>query len=143
VRSAIESSRFGNIAATFLRAHPLDYLIVLAIKSPTFLGSVVAHYFALRIYGIDIGIVELFLFLPLTFLAAALPIAVAHLGTSQAAWLLFFAGAAPAARLLAYSLVAHFTFMLCNGLIGLVFLPRASRELMAVETEPAEPAAAG
>ena len=76
------------------------------------------------------------LFLPLVFLAAALPIAAAHLGTSQAAWILFFSGSAPKARILAYSLAAHFTFMLCNGLIGLLFLLRATRELTAVQQMP-------
>jgi hypothetical protein len=52
---------------------------------------------------------------------------VAHLGTSQAAWVLFFAGSAPEATILAYSIAAHFTFMFCNGLIGLLFLPRQPR----------------
>ena len=84
---------------------------------------------ALRLYGISIPFVKLVLFLPLVFLAAALPIAVAHLGTSQAAWLLLFSMNAPPAKILAYSLAAHFTFMFCNGLIGLIFLPRAAREL--------------
>jgi hypothetical protein len=138
IRTWVETSRLGAIAATFLKAGPLAYLSVLAIKAPTLLGSIVAHYFALHLYGIHIGMVELLLFLPLVFLAAALPIAVAHLGTSQAAWLLFFAGSATNARILAYSLAAHFTFMLCNGLLGLCFLPRASRELTAVEMAPAE-----
>ena len=119
-----------------LAAKPLDYLIVLAIKAPSFLGSVVAQFFALALYGIAIPFLKLMLFLPLVFLAAALPIAVALLGTSQAAWLLFFSGNATAARILAYSLAAHFTFMFCNGLIGLCFLPRATRELTAIE-EPA------
>ncbi|MGH7949961.1 MAG: lysylphosphatidylglycerol synthase domain-containing protein [Candidatus Binataceae bacterium] len=136
MREWIETSRFGAIAGSFLKAHPLDYLTVLAIKAPTLLGSIVAHYFALRLFGISIPMVELLLFLPLVFLAAALPIAVAHLGTSQAAWLLFFAGSASNARILAYSLAAHFTFMLCNGLLGLCFLPRASRELTALEPAP-------
>ncbi len=125
----LEQSRGGSLAQTFLAAKPLDYLAVLALKAPTFLASVVIQYFALAMYGIAVPFVKLMLFLPLVFLAAALPIAVAHLGTSQAAWLLFFSGNAPAARILAYSLAAHFTFMFCNGAIGLLFLPRASREL--------------
>ena len=133
VRAWITGSRFGAIAGTFLAARPLDYAIVLGIKAPSFLGSVLAQYFALSLYGIAIPFAKLILFLPLVFLAAALPIAVAHLGTSQAAWLLFFSGNAPDATILAYSLAAHFTFMLCNGLIGLFFLPRASRELTALE----------
>jgi Lysylphosphatidylglycerol synthase TM region len=137
IREWVESGRFGSIAATFLRARPLDYLAVLAIKAPTFIGSVVAQYFALGLYGISVPFLKLVLFLPLVYLAAALPIAVAHLGTSQAAWLLFFSGNATEVKILAYSLAAHFTFMFCNGLIGLVFLPRASRELTAVEEAPA------
>jgi hypothetical protein len=129
----ISKSRAGAIAGTFLKARPLDYAIVLGIKAPSFLASVATHYFALALYGITIPFVKLMLFLPLVFLAAALPIAVAHLGTSQAAWLLFFSGNASEAKILAYSLAAHFTFMFCNGVIGLFFLPRASRELTAVE----------
>lgn len=133
VREWITTSRFGAIAGTFLKAHPVDYAIVLGIKAPSFLASVATQYFALALYGITIPFIKLMLFLPLVFLAAALPIAVAHLGTSQAAWLLFFSGNAPEERILAYSLAAHFTFMFCNGVIGLFFLPRASRELTAVE----------
>ncbi len=133
LREWVEKGRAGPLLATFLQARPLDYLVVLAIKAPTFLGSVVAQYFALGLYGISVPFLKLMLFLPLVFLAAALPIAVAHLGTSQAAWLLFFSGNAASARILAYSLAAHFTFMFCNGLIGLCFLPRATRELTAAE----------
>ncbi len=128
----LSGSRFGAIAGTFVAARPLDYLIVLAIKAPSFVLSLLTQYFALSLYGIVIPLTKLVLFLPLVFLAAALPIAVAHLGTSQAAWLLFFSGNAPEAKILAYSLAAHFTFMFCNGLIGLFFLPRASRDLTAV-----------
>jgi Lysylphosphatidylglycerol synthase TM region len=129
----IAGSRFGAIAGTFLAARPLDYATVLGIKAPGFLLSVLAQYWALMLFGITIPFVKLILFLPLVFLAAALPISVAHLGTSQAAWLLFFSGSAPDARILAYSLAAHFTFMFCNGLIGLFYLPHASRELTALD----------
>ena len=110
---------------------------MLAIKAPTFLASVVAQYYALALYGIAIPFVKLMLFLPLVFLAAALPISVAHLGTSQAAWLLFFSTNASPAKIVAYSLAAQLTFMLCNALIGLVFLPRASRELTALRADAA------
>ena len=120
-----------------MQAHPLDYLVVLSIKAPTFLASVVAQYYALSLYGIAIPFVKMMLFLPLVFLAAALPIAVAHLGTSQAAWLLFFSTNATPVKIVAYSLAAQLTFMLCNALIGLVFLPRASRELTELRAEPA------
>lgn len=134
MRDWVSASRFGAIGRTFFEARPRDYAIVIGIKAPTFMMSLVTQYLALSLYGIAIPFAKLMLFLPLVFLAAALPIAVAHLGTSQAAWLLFFSGNAPSARILAYSLAAHFTFMFCNGLIGLCFLPRAIRELSGLET---------
>jgi hypothetical protein len=133
VRAWIGAGRLRNLARTFIAARPRDYAIVLAIKAPSFLASLLAQYFALALYGIAIPFVKLMIFLPLVFLAAALPIAVAHLGTSQAAWLLFFSADAPRAKIVAYSLAAHFTFMFCNGLIGVFFLPRASRELGRIE----------
>jgi len=141
IRNWVETGRAGALLATFIQARPLDYLVVLAIKAPTFLASVVAQYYALALYGIAVPFVKLMLFLPLVFLAAALPIAVAHLGTSQAAWLLFFSGNASAAKIVAYSLAAQLTFMLCNALIGMVFLPRASRELTALRAETASTSA--
>jgi hypothetical protein len=137
IRQWVETGRAGAVLATFIQARPLDYLAVLAIKAPTFLASVVAQYYALALYGIAVPFVKLMLFLPLVFLAAALPIAVAHLGTSQAAWLLFFSSNASPVKIVAYSLAAQLTFMLCNALIGLVFLPRASRELTALRADPA------
>lgn len=137
IRNWVENGRAGALLATFIQARPLDYLVVLAIKAPTFLASVVAQYYALALYGIAIPFVKLMLFLPLVFLAAALPIAVAHLGTSQAAWLLFFSSNASPVKIVAYSLAAQLTFMLCNALIGLAFLPRASRELTELRAGPA------
>ena len=70
--------------------------------------------------------------LPLVFLVSALPLTVAKLGTSQAAWVVLLGGYAPAAGLLAYSLAAHALFLAMNALIGLLFLPRAGRELWAL-----------
>ena len=137
LRAWVTGSRLGAIARTFLAARPLDYAIVLGIKAPGFMLSVLTQYCALALFGIAIPFVRLMLFLPLVFLAAALPISVAHLGTSQAAWLLFFAGSASDAKILAYSLAAHFTFMFCNGLIGLFYLPRASRELTTLDADSA------
>jgi hypothetical protein len=68
-------------------------------------------------------------FLPVVFLVGALPMTVAHLGTSQAAWIFFFSDYAPTADLLAYSLASHLTFMLANGTFGVLFLPKAYSDL--------------
>jgi len=125
------SGRLGQLPllTAFRRARPGHYLRLLLYKTPNLLAAVTVHWLALPLFGMHVPFVTLLTFLPLVFFFAALPIAAAHLGPSQAAWVYFFRGTAPEASLLAYSLVAHLTFMLMNALIGLVFLRRAARDL--------------
>ena len=104
-------------------------LLVLALKGSVFLLSLFVHKYALTLFGMDIPLFRLLTFLPLVFMIGALPVTVAHLGTSQAAWIFFFKDYAPEADLLAYSLVSHLTFMLANGAIGLLFMPKAYADL--------------
>src|SRR5262249_36931576 len=73
---------------------------------------------------------------PIVFMLAALPITLAHLGTTQAAWIFFFRQYAAGSHLLAFSLVAHLAFSLTRGLLGLVFFPRVYKALL----EPLRPA---
>ena len=113
----LRSARFWQMAA------------VLLMKGSIFLLSIFVHRYALSLFGIEIPLLRLLIFLPVVFLVAALPVTVAHLGTSQAAWIFFFSGYAAEADLLAYSLASHLTFMLANGLFGLIFLPKAYADL--------------
>jgi hypothetical protein len=125
------SGRLGQarLLTAFRRARPSHYLRLLLYKTPNLLAAVTVHWLAMPLFGMHVPFVTLLTFLPLVFFFAALPIAAAHLGPSQAAWVYFFHGAAPDERLLGYSLAAHLTFVLMNALIGLVFLRRAAREL--------------
>ncbi len=102
---------------------------VLALKGSVFVLSLFVHKYALTLFGMDIPLLQLLTFLPLVFMIGALPVTVAHLGTSQAAWIFFFKDYAAEADLLAYSLVSHLTFMLANGTIGLLFMPKAYSDL--------------
>jgi uncharacterized membrane protein YbhN (UPF0104 family) len=113
---------------TFRRARLQHYLLTLLYKAPNFLLAVVVHYSALPLFGVHVPFGYLLTFLPIVFLVASLPVTVAHLGTTQAAWLYFFASYGEAPQLLAYSLVAHVTFMALNGLIGVCFLRSALQE---------------
>jgi hypothetical protein len=119
----------SEILSTFRRARLRHGAIVLGLKGAVFFLALLVHSQALAFFGIEIPLVRLMAFLPVVFLMGALPITVAHLGTSQAAWIFFFSDYAPAADLLAYSLVSHLTFMLANGLFGVLFLPKAYRDL--------------
>lgn len=130
--------RFGvprwRLLRTLRKAGPGRYLTVLALKAPLLLAASVGHHFALAAFGIGISPGSLLATLPIIFLAGALPIAVARVGTSQAAWLFFHAETAAAstggeAGLLAYSLSAHLTFLLANAALSAPWLPTAWRAI--------------
>lgn len=122
------------VLTAFRHARPAHYARLLLLKTPNLLAAVTVHWLALPLFGMHVPFTMLLTYLPIVFFAAALPIAAAHLGPSQAAWVYFFRGAAPEPGLVAYSLAAHLTFMLGNALIGLLFLRRAARELAAPDT---------
>lgn len=112
------------------RISPLKrYFQVLLLKAPLLIASAAVHTWAIRSFGIEIPFLSLLATLPIIFLVGALPVTVAHLGTTQAAWIYFHGDTAQASSLLAYSLAAHLTFMLGNAVLGIWFLPRAYREL--------------
>ena len=129
------------LVRTLKLARPRHYVLTLLYKAPLFLLAVVVHYLALRLFGVHVPVVHLFTFLPIVFLVASLPVTVAHLGTSQAAWLYFFAAYGSEASILAYSLVAHVTFMVLNALLGLAFLPLALRGMDGATSGPDVPTA--
>jgi hypothetical protein len=118
-----------RVLATFHRARPSHYLRLLAYKTPNLLAAVTVHWLALPLFGMHVPFLVLLTYLPLVFFFAALPIAAAHLGPSQLAWLYFFGPWVDGRDILGYSLAAHVTFMLMNAAIGLLFLRRAAREL--------------
>jgi Lysylphosphatidylglycerol synthase TM region len=117
------------LLSTFRHVRPRHCAIVLGLKGSVFCLALLVHSQALTFWGIEIPLLRLVTFLPVVFLMAALPITVAHLGTSQAAWIFFFSSYASEADLLAYSLVSHVTFMLANGTFGVLFLPKAYGDL--------------
>jgi hypothetical protein len=117
------------LLSTFRRARLRQCAIILGLKGSVFCLALLVHSQALGFFGMAIPLARLVTCLPVIFLVGALPITVAHLGTSQAAWIFFFGSYAPEADLLAYSLVSHLTFMLANGTFGVLFLPKAYSDL--------------
>ena len=117
------------LLSTFRQVRLRHCVIILGLKGTVFFLALLVHSQALAFFGIHIPLGRLVTFLPVVFLMGALPITVAHLGTSQAAWIFFFSDYAPEADLLAYSLVSHLTFMLANGTFGVLFLPKAYSDL--------------
>jgi hypothetical protein len=125
----LASPRTWPVFQTFTAAPLKRYAQVILLRAPLFAASLVFHYFGVQTFGMEIPFIQLVAFLPVIFMLAAMPITVAHLGTTQAAWIFFFRDAAPEAQLLAYSLASHLAFMFARASVGIVFMPRAYREL--------------
>ena len=147
IRRAFGGKRQGAVRdwpifGTFREADLRQYVAIVLLKSPMFFVSLLIHYFAARAFGIHIPFLTLLAFLPIVFMLSALPVTVAHLGTTQAAWIFFFHSYGSAPGLLAFSLAAHLTFVLARAGFGLVFVPRAYGELAsAIDPGGARPAA--
>jgi len=121
----------ARVLAAFRQARVWHYVALLLIKTPNLLVAVATYWLTLPLFGMHVPFLALLAGLPLVFFFAALPIAAAHLGPSQAAWVYFFEDYAPRAEIVAYSLATHLSFMLMNAIWGLVFLRRTMRELNA------------
>lgn len=115
---------------TFRLAPASRYAQIVLLRSPMFFVSLCLHAIAARAFGLDIPFAPMLAFLPVIFMIAALPITVARLGTTQAAWLFFFSPYAEAPRLLAFSLAAHLTFVVTRSLLGMAFLPQAYADIV-------------
>ncbi len=108
----------------FRRARPVHYLLVLLFKAPNLLVAVMVYTASLALFHVDVSFGQMLAFLPVIFLAAALPLPF-HAG-ALLLWTVLF----PEYPVVgAFSLVMHTFFVSFNAVIGLVFLPKANREL--------------
>jgi hypothetical protein len=121
--------RDWSISRTFRLATAPRYAQIVLLRAPMFFVSLCVHYYAAQSFGIHIPFLRMLTFLPVIFMLAALPVTVAHLGTTQAAWIFFFSQYAPAPRLLAFSLAAHLVFSFTRAMLGVIWLPAAYFDL--------------
>jgi hypothetical protein len=131
--------RGWSISRTFRMATPARYGTIVLLRAPMFFVSLVLHYHAAHAFGIHIPFGQMLTFLPVIFMIAALPVTVAHLGGTQAAWIFFFSQYAPTPRLLAFSLAAHLVFASTRALLGVLWLPVAYFDLLPRPAAPALP----
>jgi hypothetical protein len=129
--------RAWAIFRTFRLATATRYAQIVLLRAPMFFVSLCLHYYAAHAFGIRIPFTQMLTFLPVIFMLAALPVTVAHLGTTQAAWVFFFSQYAPAPQLLAFSLAAHVVFAFTRALLGVLWLPAAYGALAPASRAPA------
>lgn len=116
--------RDAQIFRAFREARPIHYLLLLLFKAPNLLGAVFVYTFALQLFNVDVGFGQMLAFLPVIFLAAALPLPF-HAG-ALLLWTVLFPEFPEVG---VFSLIMHTFFVLFNAAIGVVFLPKANAEL--------------
>ena len=119
-----EGLRNKPLLRAFRRARPIHYLLVVLFKAPNLLGAVVVYTVALELFQVQASLGQMLAFLPVIFLAAALPLPF-HAG-ALLLWTVLFPDYPEVG---AFSLVMHTFFVLFNALIGVLFLPKANKEL--------------
>ncbi len=112
------------LLSTFRQARAIQYLWVLLFKAPNLLLAVVIYSAALELFNVDVSFGQMLAFLPVIFLAAALPLPF-HAG-ALLLWTVLFPDYPEVG---AFSLVMHTFFVTFNACIGMLFLPWANREL--------------
>src|SRR5262249_23112644 len=103
------------------------YLAVMALRSPAMLAAVVVYTLALRLFGVTVSVVEMLGYLPVIFFGAAMP-GPMH-SVAIVLWVVLFPGRP--GEMTTFGFVQHNFFVLFNAAVGLVFLRRATRELLA------------
>ena len=116
-----------------LRTAPSSLLAELAVLRMLFVVSFIwILWMTLRAFGVSVPLGDLVVNVAALSLVAALPIAVAGLGTGQVAFVYLFRHWAPADTLLACSLTFSVAFILMRSGIGLLF----ARDLVSGTSDP-------
>jgi hypothetical protein len=112
---------------SFRRATVARYAATIALRSPAMLAAVIAYTLAARLFGVDASIGQMLGYLPVIFFGAATP-GPMH-SVAIVLWVLLFPERP--GEMTAFGFVQHNFFVLFNAAVGLLFLRRATRELLA------------
>jgi len=105
-------------------ARPIHYLLIVLFKAPNLLVGVAVYTLALTLFQVPVSFGQMLAFLPVIFLAAALPLPF-HAG-ALVLWTVLFPEYPEVG---VFSAIMHTFFVVMNALIGVLFLPRANKEL--------------
>jgi hypothetical protein len=128
LRKTARGRRLGArwlVLGAFSRATPLRYVEVIALRAPAMTMAVVVHTAAIGWFGVQVGLGEMLGVLPVVLLASATPGPLR--AVAVALWVALFPD--HPARMAAFGVLQPVAFVLINALIGLAFLPAATRAL--------------
>ena len=118
------SIRDHRYLRAFREAKLRHYALTVLFKAPNLIGAVAVYTVALALFQVEASFGQLLVFLPLIFLAAALPLPF-HAG-ALLLWTVLFPDFPEVG---VFSLFMHTFFVLFNASIGVLFLKRANHEL--------------
>jgi hypothetical protein len=118
------------ILKAFREASPLRYVAIALLRSPALIAAVIVYTLALRLFGVEASFVRMLGVLPVIFFAAAVPTPMR--AAAITIWVVLFPERE--AQMSAFGFVMHNFFIFFNATIGLCFLRRAKRELLAAPT---------
>ena len=110
----------------FRMARLSHYAAVLALRSPLMLAACVVYALALGLFGPRVGPLEMLGYLPVIFFGAAVP-GPMH-SVAIVLWVILFPERP--GEMTTFGFVQHNFFVLFNAAVGLMFLRRATRELL-------------
>lgn len=124
--------REAPILDALRQARLKHYVLVLLFKAPNLALAILVYTVALGLFHVSVSAGQMLAFLPVIFLAAALPLPF-HAG-ALLLWTVLFPQFPEVG---AFSLVMHTFFVSFNAVIGVLFLPVANRQLF-TNAEPSE-----
>lgn len=123
--------RERRILDAFRQAKLRHYVGFFLLRSPALLTAVFVYSIALGFFGVETSFLSLIGYLPVIFFAATIPTPMRAAAITS--WVVLFPS--NEGQMAAFGLVQHNFFIFFNALIGLVFLPRAQRELTGPKSE--------
>ena len=117
--------RDKRILHAFRLAKPKHYLWFFLLRSPALLSAVVVYTIALNLFGVEASLASSLGYLPVIFFAATVPTPMRAAAITF--WVILFPE--NEGQMAAFGFVQHNFFILFNAVIGLLFWPRAQRDL--------------
>ena len=123
----------------WLKIPPHVFLINVAIRAVALLGGMIVTWAAAKSFGLNLPLAACLTYLPVIFLAGALPINVFGFGAVTLVWVAFFKAYAPAEQILAFQFLFQFMVVAAFILRGLPFLSSVTREIAHEDQLASEP----
>jgi len=125
--SIFTNNRIRNLKIfhAFRMAKLQHYGAFFLLRSPLLIAAVFVYSTALSFFGVEMSALNLLPLLPVIFFAATVPTPMRAAAITS--WVILFPE--NEGEMAAFGFLQHNFFILFNALIGLLFLPRANREL--------------